>query len=285
MKVEDNSVAPNSSPLSESTGLIEELKRQASSRSPWPERFGRLGRAIAAKSFTEPTSQEIDCDECSSALALFVSDELEEEDVRHRYPLIQRHLDRCPPCREEHNLLYDTLSKERKGQLQVPDMMPVALSLSFLRPRPTETPWTVHIQREEGHPFRLSFNFPHSYLQSLFAAPLASPLRSVDMGYPEEPILLLSDVIRIGDDELAVEAMARRSWEQPDFFQVELTIGSTGDLPDNLVATLKWDGQERTSPVDKEGRAHFTDIPLGKCISPAGEKVSEVSIEIKQRGI
>lgn len=105
------------------------------------------------------------------------------------------------------------------------------------------------------------------------------------MGYPEEPILLLSDIIQVGDDELAVEAMARKGVEQPDFFRVELTIASTGDLPDNLVATLKWDGQECTSPVDKEGQAHFTDIPLGKFISPVGEEVSQVSIEVRQRGI
>jgi hypothetical protein len=284
MKVEDNLVAQNSNSLSESTGLIEELKRRVSSRRPWPERFGRLCRAIVAKSFTKPTSEEIDCDECSAILELFVSDELEEGDARHRYPLIQRHLDRCPRCSEEHSLLYDILLKERKGQLEVP-AMPPTLPLSFLRPRPVEAPWTVHIRREEGHPLRLSFILARSYLQSLFTAPSPSPLRGVDMGYPEEPILLLSDIIQIGDDELAVEVMARRNVEEPDFFQVELTIVSTGDLPDNLMVILKWDGQECTSPVNEGGQAHFTGIPLGKCISPAGEQVNEVSIEIEQREI
>ena len=61
-----------------------------------PEWFGRaLG----------PGRPEVTCDECFDLLDRYVELELGESDADADLPGMQAHLDGCPACREEHDLL------------------------------------------------------------------------------------------------------------------------------------------------------------------------------------
>jgi anti-sigma factor RsiW len=52
-----------------------------------------------------PARPEVSCDECFALLDRFVEVELEQSDVEARLPGVRAHLEGCPACREEHELL------------------------------------------------------------------------------------------------------------------------------------------------------------------------------------
>jgi hypothetical protein len=58
-----------------------------------------LGRALG------PGRPEVTCDECFDLLDSYVELELGESDADARLPGMQAHLEGCPACREEHDLL------------------------------------------------------------------------------------------------------------------------------------------------------------------------------------
>ena len=58
-----------------------------------------LGRALG------PGRPEVTCDECFDLLDRYVELELAEPDADALVPGMQAHLDGCPACREEHDLL------------------------------------------------------------------------------------------------------------------------------------------------------------------------------------
>ena len=58
-----------------------------------------LGRALG------PGRPEVACDECFDLLDRYVELELGESDADADLPGMQAHLDGCPACREEHDLL------------------------------------------------------------------------------------------------------------------------------------------------------------------------------------
>ena len=57
--------------------------------------------------------QEISCDDVHELLDQFTELEMRGEDVAHLMPLVQRHLDLCPDCREEHEALIQALEFEK----------------------------------------------------------------------------------------------------------------------------------------------------------------------------
>ncbi len=61
---------------------------------------------------TDP--DEVDCDEVFTVLAEFAEMKKQGEDVNQFMPLIQKHLDLCPDCREEYEVLIDTLNAEHE---------------------------------------------------------------------------------------------------------------------------------------------------------------------------
>ena len=63
-----------------------------------------LGRALG------PRRPEVTCDECFDLLDRYVELELAEPDADARVPGMQAHLDGCPACREEHDLLLTYVS-------------------------------------------------------------------------------------------------------------------------------------------------------------------------------
>ena len=58
-----------------------------------------LGRVLG------PGRPEVTCDECFDLLDRYVELELGESDADADLPGMQAHLDGCPACREEHDLL------------------------------------------------------------------------------------------------------------------------------------------------------------------------------------
>jgi hypothetical protein len=58
--------------------------------------------------FTE-RPDELDCGECFEVIDTFAELKLAGKKAAEAMPLVQDHLDRCPPCREEFEALLDTL--------------------------------------------------------------------------------------------------------------------------------------------------------------------------------
>jgi hypothetical protein len=57
--------------------------------------------------------QEISCDDVHELLDQFAEMEMRGEDVVHLMPLVQKHLELCPDCREEHEALLQALEFEK----------------------------------------------------------------------------------------------------------------------------------------------------------------------------
>ena len=66
-----------------------------------------LGRALG------PGRRELSCDECFTELDRYVELELDRADADARVPGMQAHLEGCPACREEHDLLLAYASGQR----------------------------------------------------------------------------------------------------------------------------------------------------------------------------
>ena len=56
--------------------------------------------------------QETSCDDVHEILEQFVEMEMRSENVAHLMPLVQKHLDLCPDCREEYEALKKALEFE-----------------------------------------------------------------------------------------------------------------------------------------------------------------------------
>ncbi len=56
---------------------------------------------------------EIFCDDVHEILDQFTELEMRGEDVAHLMPLVQKHLDLCPDCRKEHEVLLQALEFEK----------------------------------------------------------------------------------------------------------------------------------------------------------------------------
>ena len=52
-----------------------------------------------------PGRQEVTCDECFASLDRYVEVELVRSDADAQLPGMEAHLEGCPACREEHDLL------------------------------------------------------------------------------------------------------------------------------------------------------------------------------------
>ena len=71
--------------------------------------FGKSPREIEAKStlamLAMTHDQELTCDEVHALIDQFAEMKQHGEDPSQHFPLIQRHLDMCPDCREEYEAL------------------------------------------------------------------------------------------------------------------------------------------------------------------------------------
>lgn len=53
--------------------------------------------------------QELDCGHCHDELDLFIELEISGKPASEAMPLVKDHLDRCPACREEYEVLLEAL--------------------------------------------------------------------------------------------------------------------------------------------------------------------------------
>jgi hypothetical protein len=235
--------------------LLQELRRRLSEPGPWARRFRRLAEAIAR-------SPDLSCQECEDILDLYVDDELEGRDVRRLYPLVWHHLRTCARCWQAHDLLADTLSRERAGKL-TPAPRPEAPRLSFLQPHPPDAPWITRLRpRIAGAPFGLTFSFNLSYLQTLLSPPSPVRARAEEPFLPLAGHLLLSDTVPVGEGTVAVEVTATCRSERPDHLHLQAIITGSAPLPENLWARLIWADQTRSGPVDPQGCVDFGEVSL-----------------------
>jgi len=75
--------------------------------------FGRSSREVEAKSalamMAMTHDKELTCDEVHALIDQFAEMKQRGEDPSQHFPLIQRHLDMCPDCREEYEALLAAL--------------------------------------------------------------------------------------------------------------------------------------------------------------------------------
>jgi predicted anti-sigma-YlaC factor YlaD len=61
-----------------------------------------------------PGESEVTCDECFELLDAYVDLEAHGEDADTRLPGMRAHLHGCPACREEHESLFDFVSRQTR---------------------------------------------------------------------------------------------------------------------------------------------------------------------------
>jgi hypothetical protein len=257
--------------------LLQELRRCLSEPGPWARRFRRLAEAVAG-------SPDLSCQECEDILDLYVDDELWGRDVRRLYPLVWHHLRTCGCCRQAHDLLVDTLSRERAGKLS-PVLSLGAPRLSFLQPHPPDAPWITRLRsRIAGAPFGLTFSFNLPYLQTLLSRPLPVAARAEEPFLPSVAHLLLSDTVPMGEETVAVEVMGTRHPERPHCLHLQAIITGSAPLPENLWARLIWDDQTRSGPVDLQGHVDFGEVSLTTLQEAleTGEGSFEIAFEARE---
>jgi hypothetical protein len=61
-----------------------------------------------------PGAPEVTCDECFELIDEYVELEAHGEDADTRLPGMRAHLHGCPACREEHESLFDFVSRQTR---------------------------------------------------------------------------------------------------------------------------------------------------------------------------
>jgi hypothetical protein len=65
------------------------------------------------------SDQLLTCDECLALLGAYVEDRVAGVDVATHYPTVAAHLERCPACQEQANLVYELLQGDAQGANEV----------------------------------------------------------------------------------------------------------------------------------------------------------------------
>jgi hypothetical protein len=74
-----------------------------------PSKLDRAQLNWLVKLIFRTRQEELDCGECFEVVDAFAELKLAGRDAAEAMPLVQDHLDRCPPCREEFEALLDAL--------------------------------------------------------------------------------------------------------------------------------------------------------------------------------
>lgn len=61
------------------------------------------------QSIRSTRDQELGCDHCYDELDRFIEMKLSGKNTSEAMPLVQEHLDRCPACKEEYEVLLEAL--------------------------------------------------------------------------------------------------------------------------------------------------------------------------------
>jgi len=221
------------------------------------------------------------CADCTSRLDLFVSDELDERDARRLHPDLWEHLPVCESCREEYDQLRALLLLEQRGGLVYPPASELP-RLPFLAPEPEVPPWRAD-RRERGDGLSLQFLFAPAYLQHSLIIDYPVPVhRGVALADPA-PILLLTDVAEIHDQQVVVLATARRSSEDVHIFHLDVAMVTELALAEAPTVILRWGDREYRAALEASGQTRFEGLPLEMLSAATDEQPSaafSLSLEV-----
>ena len=237
------------------------LRRKLTTPGPWAERFRRLALAVARV-------QDVTCEECQSSLDMYVHAELAGEDVRKRYPALWLHIHTCAECSLAHTLVLESLSQgqeQQSGHANDPNdpVVRSAVDLPFLSRPPADAPWVIRKRSPlAGRGLYLSIHLRPTYLWQLVASPdLGLQVRGEALR--ADNILLVTDAVSWGEQDLVIEAVAERRAEQLDTLHLRVHITSSESLPENLWVMLRWGNEVRDGKVPPGGRADLGEVSLG----------------------
>ncbi|MDH7487114.1 MAG: hypothetical protein QHJ81_12665 [Anaerolineae bacterium] len=245
--------------------------------------IGQLGRLLDDL-FDNDQAEEDNaalCADCMSRLDLFVSDELDGLDVRRLHPELWEHLQACERCREEYDHLRTLVILEQEGGLLPPP--PTELPrLPFLAPEPAPPPWRVE-QSEQGDHLSLHFFFAPVYLQYSLIIDYPVPAhRGIALAGPT-PILLLTDIIEVHDQQVVVIATARRSSEDTQTFDLDVAMVTELALAEAPTVILRWGDREYHAALDASGQTQFAGLPLDMLTTATDDQPSaafSLSLEV-----
>ncbi len=259
--------SPSARQVPDHSFALQQLRQRLQQPGPWADRFRQLAAAIAH-------AGDLTCDECQDLLELCLDDA----------PLpsvIQQHLETCPDCQEAYDLLRVAIAPLQDDRPTPQPQSVPARRLSFLQPSSADAPWVTRLySRLAGGPFGIAFSFNLAYLLDLFTA--ARPLLARGDAFPPSgQVLLLSQVVHLGEQALSVTVTADQDRAQPDFIQVEVTITSPDPLPQPLWARLTWGEQTWTTRIGPDGQARWEEIPLA-ALHPPGAGRFALDIEVRE---
>jgi len=234
------------------------LRRKLTTPGPWAERFRRLARAVARV-------QDVTCEECQSSMDVYVHAELEGEDLRKRYPALWLHIHTCAECSLVHRLLLESLRQGRKhqsGHANDP-VVRSAVNLPFLASPPADAPWIIRKRSPlAGRGLYLSIHLRPTYLWQLVASPeLGFQVRGE--AAQADNILLVTDAVSWGDQDLVIEAVAERRAHHLDTLHLRVHITSSKSLPENLWVMLRWGNEARDGRVPPSGQVSLGEVSVG----------------------
>lgn len=251
-------------PTSEAEDENESIEAHQHPDSGWPadipeiEQLGRLLDDL----FDADRAEEDDaalCADCMSRLDLFGSDELDGFDVRRLHPELWEHLQVCENCRQMYDHLRTLLILEQEGGLLPSPPMELP-RLPFLA-EPAPPPWCVE-QSEQADRLSLRFFFAPVYLQHSLIVDYPVPAhRGVAPAGPA-PVLLLTDIVEVHDQQVVVLATARRSSEDVHTFDLDVAMVTELALAEAPTVVLKWGDREYRAALDDSGQTQFAGLPL-----------------------
>ena len=89
--------------------LFNWIRKKTTKKSNSPDQMADLLNMLA-----KTEAHEIACDDVFKVLAEFAEMNQRGEDVSVLMPLVFKHLDLCPDCREEYEILVDVLNAEQE---------------------------------------------------------------------------------------------------------------------------------------------------------------------------
>lgn len=147
-----------------------------------------------------------------------------------------------------------------------------------------ELPWTAHVEFGEGGRWqRVRWTLAARGLREALLGPgQASPTRSASL-IEDRNVLLLSDVITLDDNLLALNLFARRDTEAADSLIIDAVVTSEREMTHPLSATLHWSARTQTAPLDQDGRAIFRGLRIDELIDPIQDRaLTDLQIEIER---
>jgi hypothetical protein len=149
-----------------------------------------------------------------------------------------------------------------------------------------ELPWTAHVELDDGGQWqRIRWTLAAWGLrEALLGSGQSSPTRSADL-IEERNVLLLSDVITLDDNLLALNLFARRDMETTDSLVMEAVVTPEKEMLHPISATLHWSAHTQTAPLDQDGRVLFRGLRIDELIDLSQHRgLTDVQIEIERLG-